>query len=48
MPIPGAHIETLHNPVRYTSDQLDRACAVAQLMSRGKFVLCEVPKRPNA
>jgi hypothetical protein len=45
MPIPGAHIETLHNPTRYTRAQIDRACVVAQLLSRGKFVLCEPPKR---
>ena len=45
MQIPGAHIVTLHNPVRYTVAQIDRATAVAYLLGRGQFVLCEVPRR---
>jgi hypothetical protein len=45
MAIPGAHIETLHNPVTYTSAQLDKACIVAHMLRRGKFVLCEPPQR---
>jgi len=45
MQIPGAHIVTLHNPVRYTVAQIDRATAVAHLIGRGQFVLCEVPRR---
>ncbi len=43
--IPGVHIETLHNPQRYTTAQLDLACAVAHAMLRGKLVLCEPPLR---
>jgi hypothetical protein len=45
MQVPGVHIETLHNPVRYTPDQIDKACAIAQLLDRGKLVLVEPPKR---
>ncbi len=43
--IPGAHIETLQNPVRYTDAQLDKASAIAHVLNRGKFVLCEPPRR---
>ena len=46
MHIPGAHIVTLYNPVGYTPAQIDRACAIAHLLQRGQFVLCEVPRRP--
>ena len=45
MPIPGVHIETLHNPRRYTYAQIERACAIAQMLCRGKLVLVEPPKR---
>ena len=45
MQIPGAHIVTLHNPVRYTSGQIDRATEVAHLLGRGQFILCEPPRR---
>lgn len=45
MQIPGVHIETLHSPVRYTWAQLEIACAVAQLLGRGKLVLLEPPQR---
>jgi hypothetical protein len=45
MPMPGAHIETIHNPTRYTYAQIEQACAVAQLLARGKLVLVESPKR---
>jgi hypothetical protein len=45
MKIPGAHIVTLHNPVRYTISQIDCATAVAHLLGRGQFVLCEAPRR---
>jgi Rad3-related DNA helicase len=44
MQIPGVHIETLHNPVRYTYAQIETACAIAQLLRRGKFVLVEAPR----
>jgi hypothetical protein len=46
MQIPGAHIVTLQNPVGYTSEQIDRACAIAHHLQRGQFVLCEPPRRP--
>jgi hypothetical protein len=45
MQIPGVHIETLHNPVRYTYSQIEKACAIAQLLNRGKLVLVEPPRR---
>jgi hypothetical protein len=43
--IPGVHIETLHNPVLYTYAQIEKACALAQLLNRGKLVLVEPPQR---
>jgi hypothetical protein len=45
MQIPGVHIETLHNPVRYTYSQIEKACAIAQMLNRGKFFLLEPPRR---
>ena len=45
MQIPGVHIETLQNPVRYSPAQIEKACALAQLLDRGKLVLVEPPKR---
>ena len=45
MQIPGVHIETLHNPVRYTHTQIEKACALAQVLNRGKLVLIEAPGR---
>jgi hypothetical protein len=45
MQIPGVHIETLHNPVRYTSTQIEQACALAQMLNRGKLILIEPPRR---
>jgi hypothetical protein len=43
--IPGVHIETLHNPVRYTYQQIENACAIAQMLNRGKLVICIPPAR---
>ena len=37
------HIHTIHEPCRYTRGQLERACVIAQLLGRGKFVLVEAP-----
>ena len=45
MQIPGVHIETLHNPVQYTYAQIEKACAIAQMLNRGKLVLVEPPLR---
>jgi hypothetical protein len=45
MSIKGVTIETLHNPVRYTYAQIDKACAIAQALNRGKLVLVEEPQR---
>jgi hypothetical protein len=38
-------IETLDNPLRYTTQQLDRARRVAEHLARGRLVLCETPGR---
>jgi len=45
MPIPGVHIETLQNPARYTYAQIERACAIALVLNRGKLLLVEPPSR---
>ena len=45
MQIPGAHIVTLHSPVRYTPAQIDQAAVIAHSLERGQFVLCEPPRR---
>jgi hypothetical protein len=43
--VPGVQIETLYNPARYTYAQIETACAVAQILDRGKLVLAEPPRR---
>ena len=43
MQIPAVHIETLHDPRSYSSEQIERACRIASLLSRGKLVLVERP-----
>jgi hypothetical protein len=45
MQIPGVHVETLQSPVKYTQAQIEKACAIAQLLNRGKLVLVEPPQR---
>jgi hypothetical protein len=45
MQITGVHIETLHNPVRYTYMQIEKAAVIAQMLNRGKLVLVEPPLR---
>jgi hypothetical protein len=45
MQIPGVHIETLHNPTRYSFAQIEKACTIAALLNRGKLVLVEPPLR---
>jgi hypothetical protein len=42
--MPGVHIETLKNPGHYTSKQIEEACRIAAMLSRGKLVLAEPPK----
>jgi hypothetical protein len=37
-------VETLHSPIRYTYAELEKACAIAKILGRGRFVLCEAPK----
>ena len=39
------HIETIHEPNRYTHGQIERACTIAQLLGRGKLVLVEAPRQ---
>jgi hypothetical protein len=36
-------IETLAHPSRYTTQQIERARRVADLLGRGRLVLCEIP-----
>ena len=45
MGIPGVHIETVHNPIRYTYAQIEQACKVAAALGRGKLILAEAPRR---
>lgn len=45
METPSVYIETLHNPVRYTYAQIEKACVIAQMLGRGKLVLVEPPRR---
>ena len=45
MQTPGVHVVTLHDPVRYTYDQIELACALARYLHRGRFVLVEPPHR---
>jgi len=41
----AVQVETLFNPSRYTPEQLERACRIAELLKRGKLVLAEPPGR---
>ena len=43
MQVPGVHIETIHNPRRYTYAQIDRACAIAQRLGRGSWSSSNCP-----
>jgi hypothetical protein len=43
--LPDVHIETLHEPDRYTHTQIERACRIARLLGRGRLVLLEPPRR---
>jgi hypothetical protein len=45
MGIPGVHIETVHNPIRYTYAQIEQACKIAAALGRGKLILAEAPRR---
>jgi hypothetical protein len=44
MQLSGVYIETLYSPVRYTAAQIEKACAIAKSLDRGKLVLVEPPK----
>lgn len=43
-PPPGVIIETLVNPLEYSQAQIDKACAIAFLLGRGKLTLCVAPE----
>ncbi len=43
--IPGVHLEMLHHPNRYSPDQIERASQFAAALGRGRFVVCEPPRR---
>jgi hypothetical protein len=45
MQMSGVHIETLHNPTRYTHAQIEKACTIAAMLNRGTLVLVEPPRR---
>jgi hypothetical protein len=45
MQMQGVHIETLHNPTRYSYAQIEKACSLAALLNRGKLVLVEPPRQ---
>jgi hypothetical protein len=47
MQSPGVHVETLQNPARYATAQIEIACALAKLLGRGKLVLAEPPRPPR-
>ena len=44
MQVPGIHVETLEDPSRYSAAQIELACALAQMLNRGKLVLLEPPE----
>jgi hypothetical protein len=45
MQMPGVHVETIHNPRRYTCAQIDSACGIAQKARPRQAGLFEPPKR---
>jgi hypothetical protein len=40
---PHIHLETLHDPTRYSFAQVQRAKRIAYVLGRGRLVLCEAP-----
>jgi hypothetical protein len=40
-----SQVETLENPLRYATEQLQRAVRIAERLGRGRLVLCETPAR---
>ena len=44
VPMRGVHLQTLQSPVNYAPSQIDRACAIAAQLQRGRFILCEPPR----
>jgi hypothetical protein len=45
MQTPGVHIEILQDPMRRESAETERACAIANALTRAKTVLVERPER---
>ncbi len=45
MPMPGVHVETLHNATHYSPAQIEAAFSFAAVLNRGRLVLCERPAR---
>jgi hypothetical protein len=43
MPVPDVRIETIDEPARYSFAQIARACTIAHVLGRGRFVLLEPP-----
>jgi hypothetical protein len=41
---PHVHLETLHDPARYSFAQVHRARRIAYALGRGRLVLCEPPQ----
>ena len=41
---PNAVVETLDDPGRYSTPQLNNAKRIATLLNRGRLVLCEFPR----
>jgi hypothetical protein len=39
------HIETIHEPSRYTHGQIERARTIAERLARGKLLLLEAPRQ---
>lgn len=42
--MPSVHIQTLKHPGMYSYMQIEHACAIAQILNRGRLVLCEPPR----
>jgi hypothetical protein len=43
--MPSILVETLDDPLRYTTEQIHRARRIAEMLGRARLVLCETPGR---
>lgn len=41
--IPGVHVETLANPCRYSTTQIEQACLIAYQLQRGRLIVAIPP-----